>query len=111
MSKFDFMAFGYSAGGSDMFVTHAKKYTAEETVALCKTEYDCKFTGHRQYGCDISPLRDPTIADIHLAYCAFRFGVSPEWPDGCYTFVNECATGSFPVNVIIFSELITQEAQ
>ena len=32
MSKFDYMGFGYDGGSDDMFVAHAKKYSAAEAV-------------------------------------------------------------------------------
>lgn len=111
MSKFDFMAFGYSAGDSDMFVAHAKKYTPKETVALCKREYEYKFRNHTFWiGRPVAALREPTVDDVLEAHCAFRFGVSGEWPDGCYTLVGDNETGSFPVYVIDFDRL-KQERQ
>jgi len=102
MAKFDYMAFGYSPGDSDMFVANAKMYSTEETVELCKSEYDYKFLGKRALHPD---FRKPTPDDVQDAYCAFRFGLSPEWPDGCYTLVGEGERGAFPVHVIDFERL------
>lgn len=103
MSKFDFMGFGYDGGNDKMFVANANKYTAEQTVELCKTEYSYKF--HGAEGRNYDRLREPTIEDVQGAHCAFRLGVSPEWPDGCYTFVGSEESGAFPVRVIDFSRL------
>lgn len=103
MSKFDFLGFGYDAGPDEMFVAHAGKYSAEETIALCKSEYSQKFYGVE--GRNYDRLREPTIADVQDAHCAFRFGVSPEWPDGCYALVGPAENGAFPVHVIDFGKL------
>lgn len=97
MSKFDYMGFGYDGGSDDMFVAHAKKYSAAEAVEICKQEND--------YLIEERELREPTIADVQEAYCAFRFGVSEEWPDGCYTFVGKGEPGAFPVWVIDYGKL------
>lgn len=106
MSKFEFMGFGYDGGHDEMFVANAKKYSAAETVELCMREFDYLFQDHRtDYGREVNGLRKPNIADVQDAHCAFRFGVSPEWPDGCYTFVDESEHGAFPVRVIDFSKL------
>lgn len=106
MSRFDYMGFGYDGGSNDMFVANAKKYSVAETLELCKREYDYLFQDHTTaYGREVKGLRKPTIADVKDAHCAFRFGVSSEWPDGCYTFVEPKASGAFPVWVIDFSEL------
>jgi hypothetical protein len=104
VAKFDYMTFGYSSGSSDIFVANAKKFTKEKVVEICKGEYEHKFTGYRLYGREIAPLREPTIADVSEGWCAYRFGMS-EWPDGCYTFVNENENGAFPVYAIIFKDL------
>lgn len=106
MSKFDFMAFGYSAGDDDIFVAHAEKHTLEETVDLCKREYEHKFLKHTNaYGRPVQALRLPAVEDVQKAHCVFRLGVSPEWPDGCYTLTGEKETGAFPVWVIDFERL------
>lgn len=105
VSKFDFMAFGYSAGCNDMFVANARKYTAEQTVEICKREYDYLFTRHKDaWGREREPLRKPEVFDVQDARCAFRFG-NPEWPDGCYTLVGDGEDGAFPVHVIDFELL------
>ncbi len=100
MSRFDFMGFGYDGGRDEMFVAHAKKYTPEQTVELCTREYAHRFS--QQWG---TKLREPTVNDVIESHCAFRFGVSSEWPDGCYTFVGQNEPGSFPVYVIDFKGL------
>ncbi len=100
MSKFDYGAFGYSACASDMFVAHAGKYSREETLGLCVEEYSHRFN---------EDLRKPTILDVEMLYCAFRFGVSPEWPDGCYTLFGKYQRGAFPVHVIDFAKLKAKE--
>lgn len=106
MSGFDFMGFGYDGGSDEMFVAHAKKHSAAETVELCMCEFDYLFQDHKTaYGREVKGLRKPTIADVKGAYCAFRFGISSEWPNGCYTFVEEKERGAFPVWVIDFSGL------
>lgn len=97
MSKFDFMGFGYDGGSDDMFVAHAKKHSAAETVELCKREYDYLFKS--------GELREPTLADVQDAHCAFRFGVMEEWKEGCYTLVGEGEPGAFPVWVIDYGKL------
>lgn len=111
MSKFDFMAFGYSAGSDNCaFVAHAKKYTAAETVELCKREYEYKFRDHTLWaGRPVKALREPTVDDVEQMFCVFRFGVSPEWPEGCYTLTDRDETGAFPVWMIAFDRL-RQEA-
>lgn len=106
MSCFDFMGFGYDGGNDEMFVAHAKKYSVTETVELCKREFDYLFQDHKTaYGREVKGLRKPTIADVQNAHCAFRFGISAEWPDGCYTFVGAEENGAFPVRVIDLSKL------
>ncbi|MCI8857505.1 MAG: hypothetical protein HFH26_13320 [Clostridiaceae bacterium] len=106
MSKFDFMGFGYDGGSAEMFVAHAKKHSTAETIELCVQEFEYLFQDHKSIsGQKIKGLRKPAIADVQDAHCAFRFGVSPEWPDGCYTFVDEKAYGAFPVHVIDFARL------
>lgn len=104
MSDFKFMSFGYDAGDHDMFVAHAKKYTATETVDLCKREFEYLFRNRRIAGKEVKALREPTIHDVCNDYCAFRFGMYG-WPGGCYTFVSNKERGSFPVWVIDFSVL------
>lgn len=99
MSKFDYMAFGYDCSSADMFVANAKKYTAEQTLEKCINEYSYKFEGVR---------RRPKIDDVKESHCAFRFGVSAERADGCYTFVGEKDRGAFPVYVIVFETLIIE---
>ncbi len=98
MANFDFMAFGYSAGDADMFVAHAKKYTAQETIDLCQREYSHKFeTVSEERRKWFGPqVRIPTLEDVADAWCAFRMGVDSEWPDGCYTLVKEGDAGAFP---------------
>lgn len=106
MSNFDFMGFGHDGGHDEMFVAHAKKYSAAETVELCKREFDYLFQDYREaYGRKVKGLRKPTTADVQDAHCAFRIGISPEWPDGCYTFVGPEEAGAFPVRVIDYSRL------
>lgn len=106
MSKFDFMGFGYDGGRDEMFVAHANKYTKEQTLELCKKEYQHRF---EETACHRLPgekkLRVPTTDDVISTYCAFRFGVSSEWPDGCYTFVGKNEPGAFLVYVIYFDNL------
>lgn len=105
MSSFDFMWFGYD--GDEMFVAHAKKYSAAETVELCMQEFEYLFQDHKiAYEWEAKGMRRPTVADVHGAHCAFRFGVSSEFPNGCYTIVEDGERGSFPVWVIDFSELM-----
>ena len=102
MSKFDFMGFGYGGGGDEAFAANAKKFTPNETIALCKQEYEHRFG-------ECVPikrrLREPTVEDVQRLWCAHRFNVSPEWPEGCYTFVKEGTQGSFPVWVVEFCKL------
>lgn len=105
MSKFDFMGFGYDGGNDEAFVAHAEKYSVAQTVELCKREFDYKFQNRSICGRGIPALREPTAEDVQDAHCAFRFGISPEWPDGCYTFVGAKESGAFPVHVIDFSKL------
>ena len=107
MSRFDHMAFGYSAGSSDIFVAHANKYTAEQVVKMCLTEYEYKFKGTYGHGRCARALREPNVYDVQDGFCAFRFG-NPEYPDGCYTFVGENERGAFPVYVIDFDTLKTE---
>jgi len=103
MSKFDFMAFSYDAGPDEMFVAHAGKYSTEETVELCKRE--CEYSLQRR------KLREPTVNDVFDAWCGYRYGVSSEWPHGCYTFVGEKEIGAFPVHVIEFNQLKQEAGQ
>jgi len=95
-SKFDTMGFCYDGCYDAMFVANANKHTAEETVEMCKKEYEYKF--------DEQGPRVPTIEDVESQYCAHRLGMD-EWPDGCYTIVEKGARGSFPVFVIYFDKL------
>jgi hypothetical protein len=99
MSKFDYMRF---EGGMDYdFVAHAKKYTKEETIKHCLSEYDWMF--------EDDSLREPTVEDIKQRqvkyfirvpdYCAY------DTEGGCYTYCSEHAKGSFPVWVIEFEDL------
>lgn len=105
MSSFDFA--GFSDGGNfPVFVAHARKYTTEDTVRLCKIEYEHLFEindRHRQEW--EQRFQEPTIDDVQKKACAFRFGVSDEWPNGCYTLVSDGEGGSFPVYVIDFDRL------
>lgn len=83
MSDFDFMGFGYDGGHDEMFVAHAKKYSAEETVEICKREFDYLFQDHRgAHGRKIEGLREPTQADVQNAHCAFRMGVMQSFRAG-----------------------------
>ena len=97
MSKFDFMGFGSDSYHYDYFVANAKKHTAAEAVEICKREFDYKFSH--------DGLREPTLADVEDAHCAFRFGAYSEWPCGCYTFVPPDGRSAFPVHVICFDKL------
>ncbi|MPN47036.1 hypothetical protein SDC9_194636 [bioreactor metagenome] len=104
-TKFDFMAFGYSAGDTDIFVAHAAKYTPQDAVDLFIREY-----GHRFVPNGYNPqLRKPTVSDVQEARSAYRFGY-PEWPDGCYTLVGDGEAGSFPVWIIDFEKLRSDQA-
>lgn len=106
MGKFDFMGFGYDSGHDDMFVAHAEKYTADEAVEHCKLEYAHLFCEADTYRLPWQKrLREPTIDDVQDVGCAFRLGVSSEWPEGCYTLVGIGEVGSFPVHVIDFARL------
>lgn len=112
MSKFDYMGFSYAGGRDDAFVVHAKKYTQEQAINLCKREYGrffCKTNKHRKPW--EKKFREPTINDINKASCAFRFGASVEYPEGCYTFVDDNANGAFPVYVILFSRLEVERTE
>lgn len=110
-TAFDFMTFGVSAGDNDMFVANASKYTPNETIELCKKEYDYLFTRHTTaYGRLCDPLRPPIVNDVQQCGCAFCFG-NPEWPDGCYTLVGEGERGAFTVWVIDFDGLRAEPAQ
>ena len=40
MDSFDFMGFGYDDGSDDMLVANANKYSAQDTVDICKEEED-----------------------------------------------------------------------
>lgn len=103
MSKFDFMSFGSGAGYDDMFVVSARKHTVQQVVEIFKREYDYKIKR--------GDYREPVPADVQNACCAFRFGVSMEWPDGCYTFVSRGERGAFPVHVICFEKLKLEGAK
>ncbi len=105
MGKFDFMGFGIEGSYDEMFVACARKYTPGETVNLCMREFEYKFKPLIWCGRTIPALRAPSVDDVQSEYCAFRFGVSPEWPDGCYTLVGKGETGAFPVWVIDFERL------
>ena len=105
MEKFDFMGFGIEGRYDEMFVACASKYTPAETIDLCMREFEYKFKPLTWCGRTIPALRAPSVDDVQSAYCAFRFGVSPEWPDGCYTLVGKGETGAFPVWVIDFTRL------
>lgn len=107
MSSFDFMGFGYDGENDKMFVAHAKKYSAAETVDLCRREFDILFQDHQSaYGRQVKGLREPTVEDVQSAHCAFRLGIDREnWPDGCYTLVEPDAPGAFPVWVIDYCRL------
>lgn len=103
MSKFDFMGFGYDGGRDEMFVAHAKKYSAKATARLCEQEYSHLF---RKDNHENKRYREPRPEDAVEGYCAFRFGVdNGNYPDGCYTFVNEGEPGAFLVWVIKFDDL------
>lgn len=97
MSKFDFMGFGFDAGRAEMLVVSAKKHKKEEVLEIFEREYGDRVENGK--------LRQPIDKDIEEVSCAFRFGVSPEWPDGCYTFVGNKERGAFPVYVIEFRTL------
>jgi len=106
MTRFDYMGFGRDCGSDDMFVVHAGKYTPEQAVSICKSEYEHLFKETGEYRLPWQRrLREPIIDDVLTAGCAFRFGVSPEWPDGCYTLVGINKRGAFPVHVIDFDRL------
>lgn len=106
MSKFNYMTFGISAGDRDSFVAHAGKYTAEDTVRLCVAECEDLFMRERDcFNHPRKPLRIPTVDDVQPARCAFRHGLSSEFPEGAYTIVGDGAVGSFPVHVIDFDRL------
>lgn len=103
MSKFDYMRF--EGGASYDFVAHAKKFTEEETIQHCLSEYDWMFVD--------GSLRAPTVEDVKKQqvkyfvkrpdYCGFNTD------GGCYTYCNEKTKGSFPVWVIEFENLRSAE--
>ena len=104
MNSFDFMGFGYDGGPDDMLVVNANKYSAQETVNICKEEYEHLF--NPRFG---GTYKEPTIENVKNNYCAYRMGVSDIWPAGCYTLVEKPERGAFPVHVIYFSELECKE--
>lgn len=106
MSKFKFMGFGYGGGSDELFVAHARKYSREETVALCVQEYEDLFSGVYK-----SKYRKPTVEDVDDGYCAYRFGVFPDYDGGCYTFAEQHERGAFPVYIITFEDLKEKAAQ
>lgn len=100
MSKFDYMNF---EGGEDTeFVAHAKKFTKEEAINHCIVENAWEFEGE-------DTLRMPTVEDIKERQVKY-FINKPDYcgldtDDGCYTYCEANAKGSFPVWVIEFKEL------
>lgn len=101
MSQFDFMLF--SGGYLPEFVCHAKKYTKEEVVELCKGEHGDDFQQDRRF-------REPLESDITEAYVRY-YVKCPEWcgyeaDEGCYTYCDEGVRGSFPVWVIDYEKLV-----
>jgi len=89
MSIFDYMNF--SDGCQDVkFVTHAKKYTKEQTIAKCIAENDWKFLPK---SCNGNLLRKPIIGDITRR--AVRWYVYIREPENCDG--NNEGGGSFPV--------------
>lgn len=104
MNSFDFMGFGYDDGSDDMLVANANKYSAQDTVDICKEEYEHLFNP-----CFGGAYKEPTIENVKNNYCAYRMGVSYIWPKGCYTLVEKPERGAFPVHVIYFSELELRE--
>ena len=98
MANFDIMTFSDGGWRDTSLVAHAKKYTKEQIVEECISEYGEML--------DENQLRKPTVDDVKEGFVAFRFGVdSNAWPDGCYTFVQKGDPGSFPVWIIDFESL------
>ena len=101
MNNFDYMGFSYGGFGPDvMFVVNAKKFSKENVLTLCKTEYEHLFSP--KFG---GMYKEPTLNNIKEKWCAYRMGVSEDWPMGSYTLVRPNSNGSFPVYVIDFDEL------
>jgi len=103
-ADFDFMGFGYDGGSDEMLVVNANKYSAQETVNICKKEYEHLF--NPRFG---GTYKEPTIENVKSNYCAYRMGVSDIWPTGCYTLVDKPGRGAFPVHVIYFGKLEHRE--
>lgn len=113
MTKAAFVYEAFYEGGSGhvcAFVTHAKKFTKEETVEICIDEFRDAFWDFSILEVELSDfirkLRKPTVEDVKKSFVAFRFGLSPDDPkEGFYTFVQKGSPGSFPVWTIDFEWL------
>lgn len=102
MIKFDYAGFRYSYC-DEMIVVNAQKYTPKQAIEIFLQEYEYLFglEFHEKF-------RTPLVSDVKCAYCAYRMGVSDDYPNGCYTLVNKDSRGAFPVHVIYFSDLIVR---
>lgn len=107
MSNFDHMNF-YGGGSTPVFVAHANKYTKEEAVELFNIE--------NEYGIQDGtlPCNRATIDNVQKVFVRFYPKV-PHWcgyecdvNDGCYSYCNQGAGGSFPVWAISYKELMEQ---
>jgi hypothetical protein len=99
MSKFDFMNF--ENDGLFEFIAHAKKYTKEEAVAVCKSENEDVIKNNE--------VREITAEDIQERFVRFFIhapeGLNQEFPDGCYSYCSKFNKGCFPVWVIDLAAL------
>lgn len=100
MSQFSVMEF--SGGDSPEYVSHANKFSKEDTVANFNFEY-----GHL---IDNGTFRSATLADIAERRVRY-FIQKPDYcgldidSGGCYSFCDNEARGSFPVWVIQLDSL------
>lgn len=97
MSKFEYMDFTGGSGG-DEFVAHAGKFSKQQTIDACISEWDYKFEPDGY-------MRKPGENDVYLRWVKYYVRV-PDWcghdndGGGCYTYCNSHDRGAFPVWVI-----------
>ena len=90
MSNFDYMFFdsGYMPTA---FVVHAKKYTKDEAIELCKDNF-------KENGEELDPIIFNTIKQKYVRYYVkVPMECGHDTEGGCYTYCEKGTRGSFPV--------------
>lgn len=100
MSKFKYMEFTTDGFSDLQFVTHAAKYTKEQTLQLyIERYYDRQRYTHRV------PLMSDVASSSIRYYVKAPESLADEFDGGCYSFCNKGQRGSFNVWVIRFEDL------